>query len=74
MATFSRGLTPTGSQDPYALRRQALGIVNILIDAKHHISLSTMLLKTMELLNFKDTKQQEKLQGDIQEFSGLKMC
>ncbi|MBQ7318281.1 MAG: glycine--tRNA ligase subunit beta, partial [Phascolarctobacterium sp.] len=32
VATFSRGLAPTGSQDPYALRRQALGIINILVD------------------------------------------
>ncbi len=73
VATFSRGLIPTGSQDPYALRRQALGIVNILIDGKHHISLTTMLRKTMELLNFNDAKQQEKLQKDIQEFFRLRV-
>lgn len=29
---FSIGIKPTGSQDPYALRRQALGIVHILLD------------------------------------------
>ncbi|QGQ95733.1 glycine--tRNA ligase subunit beta [Paenibacillus psychroresistens] len=29
---FSIGIIPTGSQDPYALRRQAAGIVQILID------------------------------------------
>ena len=38
-ATFSRGLAPTGSQDPYALRRQALGIINILLDGNYHVSL-----------------------------------
>ena len=26
MATFSRGKAPTGSQDPFALRRQALSV------------------------------------------------
>jgi glycyl-tRNA synthetase beta chain len=31
---FSIGIKPTGSQDPYALRRQALGIVNIILDAR----------------------------------------
>jgi len=36
-ATFALGLKPTGTQDPYALRRQALGIVNILIE--HEINL-----------------------------------
>ncbi|WP_378953799.1 glycine--tRNA ligase subunit beta [Pelosinus sp. sgz500959] len=73
VSTFSRGLIPTGSQDPYALRRQALGIVNILVDGKHHISLSTMLLKTMELLNFSDSAQQEKLQKEIQDFFRLRV-
>ena len=35
-ATFLRGLIPTGSQDPFALRRQTIGAVNILIDGKIH--------------------------------------
>ena len=73
VATFSRGLIPTGSQDPYALRRQALGIVNILIDSKQHISLSTMLSKTMDLLKLSDTNVQEKLQKEIQEFFRLRV-
>ena len=30
---FSRGFIPTGSQDPFALRRQTIGILNILMDA-----------------------------------------
>lgn len=29
---FAVGIQPTGSQDPYALRRQALGICNIILD------------------------------------------
>jgi len=73
VATFSRGLVPTGSQDPYALRRQALGIVNILIDGKHHVSLADLLLQTMELLGICDTQQQQKLQAEIQEFFRLRV-
>ena len=72
VATFSRGRVPTGSQDPYALRRQALGIVNILIDGKHHVLLSSMLSKTMNLLGI-HTAQQEKLQIAIQEFFRLRI-
>lgn len=30
---FAMGIEPTGSQDPYALRRQAMGIVQIIVDA-----------------------------------------
>ena len=43
VATFSRGLAPTGSQDPYALRRQALGIINILISSNYHMPLIKIL-------------------------------
>lgn len=52
-ATFSRGLAPTGSQDPYALRRQALGIINILLDAGYHISLGKVVAGTLYLLDIK---------------------
>ncbi|NLU51137.1 MAG: glycine--tRNA ligase subunit beta [Syntrophomonadaceae bacterium] len=41
---FSIGIKPTGSQDPYALRRQALGIVNILL----HRNLPLDLKKVIE--------------------------
>ncbi len=50
-ATFSRGLAPTGSQDPYALRRQALGIINILLDANYHVSLYKVIAGSLYLLN-----------------------
>ena len=73
VATFSRGLIPTGSQDPYALRRQALGIVNILIDATYHISLNSILAKTMDLLSINDDKQRENLRIEIQEFFRLRI-
>jgi len=37
---FSVGVVPTGSSDPYALRRAALGIVKIILDQKLPLSLS----------------------------------
>lgn len=36
---YYAGIIPTGSQDPYALRRQALGLANIIIDKKWSLSL-----------------------------------
>ena len=39
------GLMPTGSQDPYALRRHALGIVRTLIENKLHLSLRDLVSK-----------------------------
>ncbi len=34
---FALGLTPTGSKDPYALRRAALGVVKILLERSWHL-------------------------------------
>lgn len=73
VATFSRGLVPTGSQDPYALRRQALGIVNIIIGAKYHVSLNTIASQAMDLLGITDTEQRTKLLDEIQEFFRLRI-
>jgi glycyl-tRNA synthetase beta chain len=37
---FTVGVVPTGSSDPYALRRAGLGIVKIILDKKLQVSLS----------------------------------
>ena len=73
VGTFSRGLIPTGSQDPFALRRQALGIVNMLKEAQYHISLSQLVAKAMELLKIADAGQQDKLQNDVADFMKLRL-
>ena len=36
-------MQPTGSQDPYGLRRQALGIINIVLDKKISLSLEEII-------------------------------
>lgn len=66
-ATFSRGLAPTGSQDPYALRRQALGVINILLDVNYHISLAKIIAGTLYLLDIKP-EETGKLVPQIMEF------
>lgn len=43
VGSFGIGIHPTGSQDPYALRRQALGIVAMLIEDERNISLKYLL-------------------------------
>ena len=73
VGTFSRGLIPTGSQDPFALRRQALGIVNMLKEAQYHISLSQLVAKAMGLLKIADAGQQAKLQNDVADFMKLRL-
>ena len=66
-ATFSRGLAPTGSQDPYALRRQALGIINILLDANYHVSMYKVIAGSLYLLNI-PAEETQKLVPQIAEF------
>ena len=72
VATFSRGLIPTGSQDPYALRRQTIGILNILLGSEWNISLRPIFKVSMELLNVAADKQEELL-NQVEEFFTLRL-
>jgi glycyl-tRNA synthetase beta chain len=40
---FSVGVVPTGSSDPFALRRAALGIVKIILEKKLYVSLTSFI-------------------------------
>ncbi|MBU2701512.1 glycyl-tRNA synthetase beta chain [Sporomusaceae bacterium BoRhaA] len=73
VATFSRGLIPTGSQDPYALRRQALGIVNILLNGKLHMSLRTLIDQSMDLLNLPGSQDRTELRQNVLDFFALRL-
>jgi glycyl-tRNA synthetase beta chain len=67
VATFSRGEAPTGSQDPYALRRQALGILNIVVDGQLHFPLHAILLDTLKELPVK-VDNEKKLVDEVVDF------
>jgi glycyl-tRNA synthetase beta chain len=47
-AFFSVGITPTGNLDPFALRRQALGLMKIAIERKLHIPLPKLIERAYE--------------------------
>ncbi len=48
---FQAGLAPTSSKDPYALRRQALGIIKTLIAHKLHLPFTTTLQQSISHKN-----------------------
>ena len=73
VATFSRGLIPTGSQDPFALRRQALGIVNLLTGARWSLSIREVVDVAMDLLPITDAVGREKIQHEVAEFMRLRL-
>ncbi len=47
---FAVGLVPSGSSDPFALRRAAIGIVKILIETKLPVSLSMVIARSARTL------------------------
>jgi glycyl-tRNA synthetase len=47
---FAAGFQPTGNRDPFALRRAALGIVQVLVDVELHIDLRAAIARAAALL------------------------
>ena len=72
VGTFSRGKIPTGSQDPFGLRRQALGLVNMLILHESGILLSDLIDEACDLYDLDDAAR-SKMQADVAEFIRLRL-
>ncbi|MBW2108449.1 MAG: glycine--tRNA ligase subunit beta [Deltaproteobacteria bacterium] len=53
---FGVGLVPTGTADPYALRRQALGIIQIFLARGVSVSIRSLIEKSLALLEGKTTQ------------------
>ncbi len=72
---YGVGLIPTGSKDPFALRRAALGIVNIIIAANLNISLRDLLKVTLDTLDEDKVLKVDRLkvEKDIMEFFKQRM-
>ncbi|MGL4687640.1 MAG: glycine--tRNA ligase subunit beta, partial [Fusobacteriaceae bacterium] len=51
---FSVGLIPTGSKDPFALRRAALGIVNIILNSNLEFSIFDIINVSLDVLEEKN--------------------
>ena len=64
---FAIGIKPSGSQDPYALRRQALGILSILLDKKLSVNLNNLI--NAALYNYSNLEfNKEEVASQIVEF------
>ena len=72
---FSVGLIPTGSQDPYALRRQGLAVIKIITAAGLDITLKQLIDAALELLaaNDKLTRSQAEIKDDLMDFFALRL-
>jgi glycyl-tRNA synthetase beta chain len=65
---FGIGLIPTGAGDPFALRRQALGIIRILLDKEYSLSLGEFIDKSLTLLQEKLTIPSEQTKEAVLDF------
>ncbi len=72
--TFAIGLRPTGTQDPYALRRQALGIIHVLIARELHISLTALVTEAIESLDTILPETSPSLRDDVMNFIGKRLA
>ena len=64
---FAIGIKPSGSQDPYALRRQALGILSILLDKKLSVNLNNLINAALD--NYSNLEfNKEEVASQIVEF------
>lgn len=72
---FSIGIIPTGSQDPYGLRRQAAGIVQIILEHQLEVQLSQLFELAIEThAHFHELKRsKEEMMKDLLEFFGLRV-
>ncbi|MDK2824055.1 MAG: glycyl-tRNA synthetase beta chain [Clostridia bacterium] len=65
---FAVGIEPTGSQDPYALRRQAAGICNIILDKGLDLPLTTLIVQALDNYQDKLNLEKAKLTKNIYNF------
>jgi len=65
---FSVNLIPTGTADPYALRRQALGIINIILNKGYPLQLDDIIEKSVAILGEKCLRSPEEIRKDVLEF------
>ncbi len=65
---FGVGLIPTGTADPYALRRQTIGIINIILDKNYSLSLSALIDQCLVLLAEKIEQPPQTVKAEVLEF------
>lgn len=65
---FGVGLMPTGTADPFGLRRQALGIIRIILEKKYPLSLIELIGKSEDLLKEKLERPVSEVKKEVLDF------
>jgi glycyl-tRNA synthetase beta chain len=70
---FGVGLIPSGTADPYALRRSAIGILNIILGRGYRLSLTALVDHSLDLLAVKLTRPRTEVRSDVVEFLRMRL-
>jgi len=70
---FGVGLIPTGTADPYALRRSAIGVLSIILDRGYSLSLPDIVTQSVKLLDAKLTRPADEVISDVIGFIRLRL-
>jgi glycyl-tRNA synthetase beta chain len=65
---FRVGLVPTGTADPFGLRRQALGIIRIILEKKYSLSLFQLIEESGRLLKEKMERSFSEVNKEVLDF------
>lgn len=65
---FSVGLIPTGTQDPYGLRRQSIGVMNVILGKKYDLSLSSLAKEAVKNLKDRIKGDEKTIISDVLDF------
>jgi len=65
---FSVGLIPTGASDPYALRRQGIGLIQIMLNKNFSFSLKGMIEKSLKLYGVKGVRKLREIADPVNTF------
>lgn len=65
---FGVGLQPTGTADPYALRRQSLGIINIILSKRYALPLDYLVNESLFLFKGILKKPSDEIKKDVLDF------
>ncbi|HOX95679.1 MAG TPA: glycine--tRNA ligase subunit beta, partial [Syntrophales bacterium] len=65
---FGANQMPTGTADPYGLRRQALGILNIILHKKYRLDLPDLIDRSMAILGDKLRRSPAETKKDVLDF------
>ncbi len=70
---FTVGLIPTGTADPYALRRAAIGILAIILEGNLAISIPRLVARSVALLEPKAKRPLDEITAEVVEFIRLRL-